>query len=167
MKPTLILLTVLLLAGVGIASGHGRDRGGYEVWTVDQSNSAGKTTGGTLYVYNGRRLRRDGAATIPERVDLGGAAEQLCLDQTGTAPVRPHMLQFNAGQRHAILAFVASGHVVFFDAARRQPLACIDAGIQAHAAVPSPDQKYVIVANQNGKLLQRIRTDYVKNRFTL
>jgi DNA-binding beta-propeller fold protein YncE len=167
-KPLLLipLVAVALVALSTIASGHGRPDG-YEVWTVDQSNSAGKTTGGTLYVYNGRRLRRDGAATTPEKIDLGGAAEQLCLDQTGTAPVRPHMLLFNASHRHAILSFVASGHVVFFDAARREPLACIDVGIQAHAAVPTPDQKYVLVSNQNGKLLQRIKTDYVKNRFTL
>ena len=160
------VVAVVLIALSTIASGHGRP-GGYEVWTVDQSNSTGKTTGGTLYIYNGRALSRDGARTTPEKVDLGGAAEQLCLDQTGSAPVRPHMLHFNASQRNAILSFVASGHVVFFDAARRQPLACIDVGIQAHAAVPSPDQKYVIVANQNGKLLQRIRTDYARHRFTL
>lgn len=161
------LVAVAVVAYATLASGHGRPGGGYEVWTVDQSNSAGKTTGGTLYVYNGRRLRRDGAATTPEKIDLGGATEQLCLDQTGTAPVRAHMLQFNASQRHAILSFVATGHVVFYDAARRRPLTCIDVGVQAHAAVPTPDQKYVLVANQNGKLLQRIRTDYHKNRFTL
>jgi hypothetical protein len=170
MKLTVILLTVLVLAGVGVASiasghggkgGEGGKRAGYEVWTVDQSNSVGKTTGGTLYVYNPRRLSE------PQKVDLGGATEQLCLDQTGTAPVRPHMLLFNASQRHAVLAFVASGHVVFFDAARRKPLTCIDVGVQAHAAIPTPDEKYVLVANQNGKLLQRIRTDYRRNAFTL
>ena len=47
------------------------------------------------------------------------------------------------------------------------PIACIDVGEQAHAAVPSPDDRYLIVANQNGKLLQRIRTDYETNTFTL
>jgi hypothetical protein len=75
------------------------------------------------------------------------------------------MLFFNRGHSHAILSFVASGHVVFFDAATRAPLACIDAGVQAHAAVPAPDESYVVVANQNGKLLQRISTDYATNAF--
>jgi hypothetical protein len=39
--------------------------------------------------------------------------------------------------------------------------------VQAHAAVPSPDETYVVVANQNGKLLQRIETDYATNTFAL
>jgi DNA-binding beta-propeller fold protein YncE len=57
--------------------------------------------------------------------------------------------------------------VLFLDAASRAPLACIDAGVQAHVAVPTPDESAVIVANQNGKLLQRISTDYATNTFTL
>ena len=32
---------------------------------------------------------------------------------------------------------------------------------------PAPDESYVVVANQNGKLLQRIKTDYATNTFTL
>jgi DNA-binding beta-propeller fold protein YncE len=68
---------------------------------------------------------------------------------------------------HAILTFVATGHVLFIEAASRTPVACIDAGAQAHAATPTPDLRYAIVANQNGKLLQRIATDYAGNSFTL
>ena len=30
----------------------------YEVWAIDQSNSPGKTFGGTLYIYDGRDLER-------------------------------------------------------------------------------------------------------------
>ncbi len=166
MTLTRITLTiVLVLAGASLAFAGG-DRHqprppSHEVWTVDQSNSAGKTTGGTLYVFDPRRLDE------PEKVDLGGAAEELCLRETTTAPVRPHMVLFNRSRTHAILANVASGHVVFFDAERRKPVGCIDVGVQAHAAVPSPDEKYVLVANQNGKLLQRIKTDYKRNVFTL
>jgi len=100
-------------------------------------------------------------------IDLGGAARDLCLARTGTAPRRPHMLVFNGGYTHAILAFVATGHVLFLDAASRTPVECIDVGAQAHAAFPAPDQAYVVVANQNGKLLQRISTDYAANAFAL
>jgi hypothetical protein len=166
---TRILFLALAILGLAtmasIAAGDGgRDhpkRSSHEVWTVDQSNSAGKTTGGTLYVYDPRRLDE------PEKIDLGGEAEALCVQQTTTAPVRPHMLLFNRSRTHALLANVASGHVVFFDAAKRKPVGCVDAGVQAHASVPSPDEKYALVANQNGKLLQRIRTDYRRNRYTL
>jgi DNA-binding beta-propeller fold protein YncE len=162
----LAALTVTLVLTAGAGAGQG-GRQAYEVWAVDQSNTNGTTSGGTLLVYDGASLERRGGAAVPERIDLGGTVTALCLERTGTAPVRPHMLLFNAGHSHAILSFVASGHVVFFDAATRQPLECIDAGVQAHAAVPAPDESYVVVANQNGKLLQRISTDYEAGEFNL
>jgi DNA-binding beta-propeller fold protein YncE len=164
---TLALLGLVLAVAAAAASGHDADRG-HEVWAVDQSNTTGTTSGGTLYVYDGESLRGRGAGEArPERIDLGGAAKELCMAQTGTAPVRPHMLLFNAARTHAVLSFVASGHVLFLDAEKRAPLACIDVGAQAHAAVPSPDESYVVVANQNGKLVQRIATDYATNTFRL
>jgi hypothetical protein len=59
---------------------------------------------------------------------------------------------------------------VIFDAAARKPLACTRTteaatGRQAHAAFPSPDGTYILVANQNGKRLERIDADYRANRF--
>lgn len=166
MRAGLALLAVIVLALSG-AAGAGGGKKGYEVWAVDQSNTNGTTSGGALYVYDGSSLESRGAAAVAERIDLGGATTQLCLAQTGTAPVRPHMLLFDEKQSHAILSFVASGHVVFLDARTRAPLACIDVGLQAHAAVPAPDRSYVVVANQNGKLVQRISTDYTTNSFAL
>jgi DNA-binding beta-propeller fold protein YncE len=141
--------------------------GGHEVWAIDQSDTT-LDGGGTLYIYDGRRLSgrfRTGAR--PEVIDLGGAGRSSCLAQTGTAPRRPHMVLFNPAQSHAVVAFVATGHVLFMDSATRSPVSCIDVGVQAHAAYPTPDSRYVIVANQNGKLLQRIRTDYATNTFAL
>jgi DNA-binding beta-propeller fold protein YncE len=160
------LLALVTLGLVGVA-GAG-DESGYEVWAVDQSNTSGTTSGGAIHVYDGSELAGAAAAKAgSERIDLGGTAASMCITQTGTAPVRPHMLFFDAGRTHAVLAFVASGHVLFLDAADRRPVACIDVGAQAHAAVPAPDGSYVVVANQNGKLLQRIRTDYASNTFAL
>jgi DNA-binding beta-propeller fold protein YncE len=160
-----VLLLALAIGGVA-AQAHGKAQ--FEVWAMDQSNTNGTTSGGALYVYDESELAAQATSpATPERIDLGGAAQALCLAQTGTAPVRPHMLLFNAGQSHAIISFVASGHVLFLDARTRTPLACIDVGVQAHAAVPAPDESYVLVANQNGKLLQRIATDYTTNTFTL
>ena len=160
------LAAALTIAVAGAARAGGTS--GFEVWAVDQSNTSGTASGGTIHVYEGDDLNGASADNAgSERIDLGGATQTLCLGQTGTAPVRPHMLFFDEGETHGILSFVASGHVVFFDAAARTPIACIDVGVQAHAAVPSPDGSYVVVANQNGKLLQRIRTDYATNTFTL
>ncbi|MFD1733274.1 YncE family protein [Deinococcus malanensis] len=106
-------------------------------------------------------------------IDLGSEVRDLCLEQTGTAPVRPHMITFNggdyntgpSGNTHALVSFVATGHVVFFDAATRAPVKCIDVGTQAHAIWPTPDQKHAIVADQNGRKLHRIATDYAKNEY--
>lgn len=160
------LLAALALGLVGAAGAGGSS--GFEAWAVDQSNTTGTSGGGAIHVYEGSDLSGAAAAkAVSERIELGGAATSLCLSQTGTAPVRPHMILFNAGQTHAILSFVASGHVLFLDAATRTPIACIDVGAQAHAATPSPDGSYVLVANQNGKLLQRISTDYATNTFGL
>lgn len=147
----------------------------YEVWAIDQSNSFGKTYGGTLYIYEGATLERQHAAAtaVPEKIDLGDAAATLCLLKTGANPVRPHMLAINARQSHAIVSFVASGHVLILDALTRAPVDCIRTSIgaggarQVHFAIPSPDDTYLAVANQNGKLFERIDTDYANNLFYL
>src|SRR3990172_5383344 len=159
----LLVVSGVLVGPLVLATAGAADEALYEVWIVDQSNTAARgaiSYGGTLFIYQGDDLSgRDAAAAGAEVIDLAGAASSLCLAQTGSLPVRPHMLVFNAMRTHAILSFVGTGHVVFFDAATRTPVACIDVGVQAHAAFPSPDQAYVIVANQNGKLLQRISTN--------
>jgi DNA-binding beta-propeller fold protein YncE len=138
----------------------------HEIWIMDQSDTTADG-GGTLYIFDGADVLRRDATNRAEVIDLGGEARMLALAQTGTAPRRPHMMFFNKAHSHAIISFVTSGHVLFMDAATRASLTCIDVGVQAHAAVPSADQRYVVVANQNGKLLQRIRTDYTSNVFTL
>jgi len=68
---------------------------------------------------------------------------------------------------------VASGHVLFMDAQTRQPITCIRTSVgstgvrQVHQSFPSPDETYVAVANQNGKLYERINTNYTTNTFVL
>src|SRR3990170_3156582 len=167
----LLIVSGVLIGPSVFATTATADEALYEVWIVDQSNTAvsGATSyGGTLYIYQGDELSgKDAAAAGTQVIDLAGAASSLCLALTGSLPVRPHMLVFNAMRTHAILSFVATGHVLFLDAATRTPVACIDVGLQAPAAFPSPDQAYVIVANQNGKLVQRISTDYASNTYSL
>ena len=166
-------IITLGLAGVLPPFGSGADT--YEVWAIDQSNSFGKTFGGTLYIWDGHALEQANQAALvePERIDLAGEAAALCFAKTGANPVRPHMLAVNPSQTHAIVSFVASGHVLFLDAATRQPVDCIRTSVgaggarQVHFAIPSPDETYVSVANQNGKLFERIDTDYATNTFTL
>jgi DNA-binding beta-propeller fold protein YncE len=145
----------------------------YEVWSIDQSNSNGKSFGGTIYIWDGHDLEKKNKPAPAEKIDLGGETSTFCQAMTGILPVRPHMLAFNAAGTHAILSFVATGHVVILNAETRRPVACIPTSIgstgvrQVHFAIPSPDQTYIAVANQNGKLFERINTNYAANSFVL
>ena len=170
-----ILAGMLAITTATTAPAYGEDDNvDYEVWAIDQSNSRDEDgngtldSGGTLYAYNGADLKGELASqAVPTVVDLGGASRDLCVAQTGTAPVRPHMFTFNSSRTHAVISFVASGHVLFMDTTTKTPIRCIDVGAQAHASVPSNDETFVVVANQNGRLLQRINTNYQTNTFTL
>ena len=163
------LACIAAVATVAAAS----DRGSYEVWIIDQSDTRGLDHGGTLHIFadsdfsGGRAPSLESAVTV----DLGGASAALCRERTGANPVRPHMVLFNTARTHAIIAFVASGHVLLLDAATREPVACLrttqsPTGRQAHAAFPAPDGSYILVANQNGKRLERIDSDFGSNRYT-
>lgn len=164
-----LAFALLTMAGTAMAERS------YEVWAIDQSNSPGLSYGGTLYIYDGKALERSrrAAEAVPERIDLAGAAAQLCFAKTQANPVRPHMISMNTSQTHAIISFVASGHVLIVDARTRAPIECIRTSIgaggarQVHFAIPSPDETYIAVANQNGKLFERIDTDYTTNTFIL
>jgi hypothetical protein len=183
MKSRLLLVALVALvctaaaavvASAGVSHSPDRHhRSSYEVWLVDQEDKF-NAGAGTLYVFDGRELTRDAARAVPEKIDLAEAVRTMCERKTGTIPLRPHMIVFNGGDNdgaggntYAALAFVASGHVAFLDAETREPVDCIDVGIQAHAAWPTPDQRHLIVANQNGKKLHRIRTNYRTETFTL
>ena len=149
--------------------------GAFEVWLIDQSNSSGKTFGGTVHIYDGEDLQgaAAAAATPTDVLNLSAATAALCQASTGAHPVRPHMLFFNSTHSHAVLSFVTSGHVVVFNAATRTPVACLraSAGVggarQAHAATPAPDDSYILIANQNGKLLERIEANFATGTFSL
>ncbi len=171
-----ILATVTLLcAGVGIVPAASAPVTDFEVWLIDQSDAAGHVFGGTIHIYDGQDLTGEAAAssTLVESLDLSGATSALCLATTRANPVRPHMLSFNSTQRYAVITFVASGHIAIFNAQTCAPVACLRSSLgangerQAHAATPAPDNTYILVANQNGKLLERIDTDYATETFTL
>ncbi len=183
--PMLVLVAGLLVAACGEESlapwneeavamlGPAGDRN-FEVWLVDQSNSAGVAYGGGIHIWDGTAFPRGGGSPgASEFIDLGGATAALCQAQTGASPVRPHMLFFTTNNRHAVLSFVASGHVVVMDAATRAPIACLrttpgaGGARQAHAAVPAVDGSYILVANQNGKLLERIDADFPSGTFAI
>jgi hypothetical protein len=182
MKPRMMLVAlvtlvctvaVAIVGTTGVRSGEGGQRSSYEVWLIDQEDMSGAGEG-TLYIFDGDELTNNARSAVAERIDLGDRVGSFCAKRTGTAPARPHMLVFNggdderpSGNTHAVIAYLATGHVAFLDAQERKPLECIDVGTQAHAGWPTPDQRHLIVANQNGKKLHRVATDYVNESFRL
>ena len=147
----------------------------FEVWAVDQSPSPGKAFGGLIHIFRDSTLPGGGGAhtltSATERVDLSGATAQLCQSATGALPVQAHNITFNRSQTHAMVAFLTSGHVAILNAATREPVACLQMSLgtsgmrHAHQAVAAPDGSYILVANQMGKLLERIDADFVRNSF--
>lgn len=159
MKSILVICCVVFLQINARARQH-------EVWVFDQSGTRADGGGGTLYIYDGDELQGNNAhAAKPEVIDLGTTAHALAVAQTGSTPIRPHMFFFNRSQTYGVLAYVTTGHVLFIEAKTRKAVAFIDVGEQAHAAFPAANEKYVIVANQNGKKVHRIWTDYEQGIF--
>jgi DNA-binding beta-propeller fold protein YncE len=159
-----VLLGVAMVAGVlpaGLTAAPAEQAApGYELWAVDQADAA--NGGAMLFIWRGDQLVGATPGGPPEVVDLQAAATGV-----GDGPgVRPHLLLFNNNHSHGILAAVASGHVLFIRGADRRVVSSIDVGDQAHGAVPAPDDSYVLVANQNGKRLARIRSDFAREQFT-
>ena len=140
--------------------------GGYEVWAIDQSDSS-KDGGGTLYIYDGAALAADAKSAKAETVELGDKFNETCKDAGGGFPKRPHMIFFTKDGKYGILSYVASGHVVFIDAASRAPIGCVSLGKNAHAAWPTANMKLAIGANIAEKKLVRIWTDYANKKFTI
>jgi hypothetical protein len=137
----------------------------YEVWVIDQSDSS-KDGGGTLYIYDGASLTADQKSAKAETIDLGDKFAEACKE-VGGYPKRPHMIFFTKDGKYAILSYVASGHVVFLDAAARAPIGCVSLGKNAHAAFPAANMKLAIGANIAEKKLVRIWTDYANKKFTV
>ncbi|MFN0073458.1 MAG: YncE family protein [Chloroflexota bacterium] len=131
---------------------HSQD---YEVWAVDQANV--ELGGDRLYIWQ--------APNWTEPKDVVILSEKAAGIGDGPG-VRPHLLMFNTAGSHAILANVASGHVYVIRGSDRTVVGSIDVGEQAHGAIASPDDTWILAANQNGKKLARIKADFAAETFT-
>lgn len=147
------LSVLALMSALALGSGANVLADSHEVWVVDQGEAA--TGGDRLYIFT-----IPGAP--PEVVALGERAEGI----GDGAGIRPHLLLFNSTQTHGVLANVVSGHVYIIRARDRSVVASIDVGEQAHGAMPSPDDRWILAANQNGKRLARIQADFPNERFS-
>ena len=67
-------LALLLTSSLALAPGNSKS----EVWSIDQSDSAGKAYGGTIYIWDAKDLEQTNKKAVAEKVDLGGAAAACC-----------------------------------------------------------------------------------------
>jgi DNA-binding beta-propeller fold protein YncE len=146
-----VLLLVIAVAGVSAPAARADT---YEVWVIDQANVP--DGGDRLYIYT------PGDWTEPTETHYFW---ELAEGVGAGAGTRPHLLTWNSTHSHGILANVASGHVYVIRAADRTIVASIDVGEQAHGALASPDDKQILVSNQNGKKLARIHADFAAETF--
>ena len=171
MKPRILLVALVALvctaavAVVGTAGAHIRrdgPRGSYEVWLIDQEDRYEAGARDAAHLRRRASWPMTPRTAVPESIDLArrgrellpGAHRQRCR-------CGPHMLVFNGGDDDGPSAEPLRGDRVRGERARGVPRtrtsasrsSCIDVGTQAHAAWPTPDQRHLIVANQNGKKL--------------
>ncbi len=148
----------------------------HEIWLLDQANTYDASeppdgtldSGGFLHIYQGDDFAGSGTPKpVVETIDIGGAIAAQVKAGTGSAPIRPHYISFNPSGTHAVITYVATGHLIIIRASDRQLVYSVDVGVQAHAANVSPANDYILVANQNGKLVQRIDADFENEIFEL
>ncbi|MCO6433609.1 hypothetical protein [Nitrosomonas nitrosa] len=146
---------------------------GYEVWVSDQANTQGITAetptgthGGAVRIYDSEDLERtlpvDNPVILDVTADLFPAADTA----TGAHVARIHGILPSPDHKYMALNFVVSGHLGIVDGESKSPVCLFRAtgtstGRQNHMSFWAPDGKRVIVANQNGRMLERV--DVVHN----
>jgi hypothetical protein len=139
----------------------------YEVWVSDQTNSAGiamaadtGTHGGFIRIYDSADLLQTPPVDNSTVIDVATWA-----NGTGANLTRLHGVLPSPNHNYMNVNLVASGHLAIVDARTKTPVALFRStgtttGRQNHMSFWSPDGRYLLVANQNGKLLERVKISY-------
>lgn len=133
----------LILAGIVSGPLVGEAQA-FEVWVSDQE-------GDRLLVLDGATL--DVKTEIP-------------MDDDGEpATSKPHMILFSPDGRYAYVALVAAGAVAVIDAQDKTIVTTIPTGKRAHAPMPSPDGRRLLVVNVGEATVTEILTDTQRGVF--
>ena len=165
--PKLTLVAII----VGISPAHADDNNdnnvNYEVWVSDQTNSKGisvtadtGTHGGFLRVYKSSDLEQKPPVNNPLNLDVADLFSNALVG-TGSNVIRLHGALPSPNHNYMNVNFVASGHVGIIDARTKTAVALFrttgtNTGRQNHMSFWSPDGKYLLIANQAGRMLERI-----------
>ena len=139
----------------------------YEVWLSDQTNSKGisaladtGTHGGFLRIYKSDDLEQKPPVNNPLNLDAADLFSNA-LASTGSQVIRLHGMLPSPNHNYMNVNFVTSGHLGIVDARTKIAVALFrttgtSTGRQNHMSFWSPDGNYLMVANQNGRMLERI-----------
>jgi hypothetical protein len=140
----------------------------YEVWVSDQANTQGITAatptgthGGHVLIYDGADLAQTPPVDNPLVLDVTTDLFPTANVTTGAHVARIHGILPSPDHRYMALNFVASGHLGIVDGETRSPVCLFrttgtSTGRQNHMSFWAPDGSSVIVANQAGRLLERV-----------
>ncbi|SDH89804.1 hypothetical protein [Nitrosomonas sp. Nm132] len=146
----------------------------YEVWVSDQANTQGITAeapsgthGGAVRIYDSADLEKtppvDNAVVLDVATDLFPTAKAT----TGAHVARIHGILPSPDHKYMALNFVASGHLGIVDGETKRPICLFrttgtSTGRQNHMSFWAPNGHSIIIANQNGRMLERV--DVMRDR---
>lgn len=154
-------------------AGTARTRGSYEVWLSDQANTQGLavatpsgTHGGKIRIYDSADLDRSTPINNPLVLDVTTDLFTDALTTTSAHVARMHGILPSPDSRFMALNFVASGHLGIVDGSSKRSVCLFrttgtSSGRQNHMSFWTPSGNSIIVANQNGRMLERV--DVVRN----
>ncbi len=143
-------------------------QGSYEVWLSDQANSLGITSGtpsgthgGQIRIYDSADLERPTPVDRPLILDVTRDLFPNADITTNAHVSRIHGIMPSPDNRYMALNFVTSGHLGIVDGESKKSVCLFrttqtSTGRQNHMSFWSPTGNQVIVANQNGRMLERV-----------
>lgn len=162
-----VLAFLLVVPGMAMA-------GEYEVWLSDQANTQGissgvptGTHGGKIRIYDGADLDQTPPINNPVVLDVTSDLFPNADATTGAHVSRIHGVLPSPDHVYMALNFVGSGHLGIVDG-RTKKAVCLFrttgtiTGRQNHMSFWTPDGLRIVVANQNGRMLERV--DVVRNQ---
>jgi hypothetical protein len=158
----------ILASALALAFSSTQLHAGYEVWLSDQANTQNinettpnGTHGGKIRIYDSADIGNESPLNAPLVLDATADLFPNAKDDTGKHVSRIHGILPSHDHRYMALNFVASGHVGIVDGESKEP-ACLfrttgtSTGRQNHMSFWTADGDHLIVANQKGKMLERI-----------
>ncbi|MFM9072972.1 MAG: hypothetical protein ACKOOC_06180 [Cyanobium sp.] len=143
-------------------------RGSYEVWLSDQANTRGISAATPLGSHGGQiRIYDSADLELPTPIDnplILDVTRDLFPDAEVTTKAhvsRMHGILPSPDNRYMALNFVASGHLGIVDGESKKAVCLFrttrtSTGRQNHMSFWSASGNQIIVANQNGRLLERV-----------